>query len=256
MRHSRIRKKVFSVLVQERTLRQASMLHATSVGEYSDIRKAGLEQPVAIIPNGVDVPELFHNKMGRDNRRLLYVGRIHPIKGLELVLDCWTQLTGSYPDWVFRIVGPLDSNYAVKLKERYLLNRVPRVEFVGERSGQALIKEYQDADALVLPSLSENFGMVVAESLSNATPVLTTKGTPWEGLCKNKCGWWVDRDGEDLCVALQQILSAERDVLRRMGLQGRQWMIEEFSWRQVAKNMLSAYLWLLEKGERPTFVHD
>lgn len=254
LRHSRVMKQLFSMLGQRRTLQRAALLHATSEGEYEDIRRLGLTQPVAIIPNGVDIPELVEDDFASENRILLYVGRIHPIKGLELLLQCWRVLAPKNLKWVLRVVGPIDSQYAKNLKSAARTEHIPRVEFVGELAGNALLKEYQRAEALVLPSISENFGMVVAESLANGIPVVATKGTPWVGLRERHCGWWVDRTAEDLYAALDELLSSNTVKLREMGLHGRKWMIESFSWEQVASDMSAAYSWLLGGGERPWFI--
>lgn len=251
LRHSRLTKQLFSVLGQRRTLRHAAMLHATSEGEYEDIRKAGLKQPVAIIPNGVDIPELIEDHAVFEHRSLLYVGRIHPIKGLELLLHSWSRLAPKHPSWVLRIVGPVDSQYARNMQNKTLTEHVPRVKFLGELAGRALQKEYQRAEALVLPSISENFGMVVAEALANARPVVTTKGTPWVGLRERHCGWWIDRTEEDLCEALDGLLSSGAVELREMGLTGREWMLESYSWERVAADMSDAYSWVLGERERP-----
>ncbi len=257
VRHNRVKKFVFSAAFQRRTLQRVTLLHATSKFEYLDIRASRLRPPVVIIPNGVDVPGLEDLKLVRNTpRTLLYVGRIHPIKGLELVFECWGELGDSYPDWILRIIGPIDSEYANRLKEKACAARLPRLEFAGQLSGEELNLELQRADVLVLPSLSENFGMVVAEALANGTPVLTTTSTPWEGLYEKRCGWWVDRRKDDFCGALQVILSADSDTLQSMGRRGRQWMIKDFSWERVASDMVSAYSWLINGGERPEFVRE
>lgn len=256
LQHHRYRKALFSALLQGRTLTRASAFHATSHGEYQDIRRAGFDQPVFVVRNGVDIPSVLVQKPRDGQRILLYVGRVHPIKGLELALEGWQELTNAYSDWVFRIVGPIDSDYARRLRESALSDHIPRLEFVGELSGKELAAEYQTADALILPSLSENFGMVVAEALANGTPVLTTEATPWEALRERDCGWWVSRQQDPFFAAMRDVLSTEREELSRRGMKGRQWMIDEFSWKQVANDMLAAYLWLLGDGARPAFVRD
>jgi glycosyltransferase involved in cell wall biosynthesis len=246
-------KTVFDALLQRGALQSAALFHATSEAEYHDIRESGFHVPVAIIPNGVDIPELRSCKPSK-KRTLLYVGRIHSIKGLEIFFDSWRGLHDELHDWQIRIVGPIDSEYSRLLRKKTIERQLPRIEFVGEKSGPDRDFEYQQADIVVLPSYSENFGMVVAEALANATPVITTTGTPWAELHVKECGWWVKRTPDHFSNALLQACKMNRFALSELGHRGRSWMIDEYSWEKVAQDMTSAYRWLLSRNEQPDFV--
>jgi glycosyltransferase involved in cell wall biosynthesis len=106
----------------------------------------------------------------------------------------------------------------------------------------------------VLPSKSENFGMVVAEALAARTPVITTKGAPWQELETHRCGWWIDMGVESLIEALEKAMSHSPVELHEMGRRGRQLVEEKYTWDRVAGQMIEVYEWLLGRGPRPDCV--
>ena len=120
--------------------------------------------------------------------------------------------------------------------------------------GQEKMQAYQNAQLFVLPSYSENFGIVVAEALACGTPVITTKGTPWEDLETHQCGWWIEIGVAPLKAVLEKVLSLSPKQLELMGKNGRQLMEQKYSMEAVAKHMYELYEWLLKKRERPHFV--
>tara|TARA_B110000008_G_C16974874_1_gene565437 strand:- start:2638 stop:3771 length:1134 start_codon:yes stop_codon:yes gene_type:complete len=233
----------FWLFFQNKNLKIASSFHATSISEYKDIRKMGFRQPVSIVPNGIDLQE-FIEKTDQQFKTLLFFGRLHPIKGLENLLEAWSKLFFVFPNWKLQIVGPGDKKYIEKLKIMSNTLSLQRVEFLGPLYGQDKWKLYREADLYILPSFSENFGMTIAESLSVGTPVVTTKGTPWSALEKENSGYWIDGDVESLISCLHEALS-DISKLRLMGKNGRRWMIKEFSWRVVAEDLSILYNYLV-----------
>jgi glycosyltransferase involved in cell wall biosynthesis len=254
LERSALKKRVFRALLQNRVLHAAKVLHATSRAEFEDIRSAGLSQPVAIIPNGVDVPPLTEGPVRPRSRRLLYLGRIHPIKGLDVLLGAWKSLEARFPDWTLRLAGP-DGGHEAALREMAARSGLKRIEFAGPRYGADKVAEYQDAALYVLPSHTENFGMTVAEALASGTPVITTEGTPWSGLADKRCGWWIKLDVPTLSGALQEAMSLTDSQRAAMGLRGRQWMVDDFSWAQVAEEMRQVYRWTVNGGPEPRSIH-
>jgi glycosyltransferase involved in cell wall biosynthesis len=126
--------------------------------------------------------------------------------------------------------------------------------FTGPVFGEAKQGLFQRADLFVLPTFSENFGLVIAEALAGGIPVITTKGAPWRELVTNTCGWWVDIGAEPLVEALREAMSLT-DVERwKMGLRGRKLMEEHYSWPSVAKDMKAVYKWMLGGGTPPKCV--
>ncbi|MDN2578976.1 glycosyltransferase [Aquibium sp. ELW1220] len=252
---SPLRKRLFLKIAQGTALRAAEMFHATSEGEYDDIRRFGLKQPVAVIPNGVAVPPPEAvARVAEGRKTLLSLGRIHPVKGLDSLLEAWAKVEPVAPDWDLRIVGPDEGGHAAELaalKRRLGLKRV-RIE--PPVHGPARDTLMAAADLFVLSSRSENFAMTVAESLAVGVPVISSKGAPWSGLEANRCGWWVGHGPDALAPALMLALSLPDVERRAMGARGRAWMERDFSWARMAAMSLEAYGWLLGQGDRPEFV--
>lgn len=260
MQHGSVMKKAFWPALQRPALDHAICFHATAKSEYEGIRRLGFRQPVAIIPNGIDIPDLPPKKHG-DSRTLLFLGRVHPVKGLDMLLPAWRAVQDRFPEWRLAIAGSDDGYYGKSdyLKELYLLVQklgLKRIEFVGELRGTEKMQAYHDADLFILPTYSENFGMTVAEALAAETPAIVTKGAPWMGLEQHRAGWWIDIGVDPLVAGLEDALSRSPENLEEMGLRGRRWMESEFSWARIGAQMADTYRWLLDKSiPVPAWVH-
>jgi glycosyltransferase involved in cell wall biosynthesis len=253
---SRLKKQVVWALMQGNVVRRASCIHATSEQEHDEIRDFGLKNPIAIIPNGIDIPELAdHSPIATSNGRVvLSLGRIHPKKGLDRLVRAWAQVEHVHPEWRLRIVGPDELGHAKELGALAAEMKTMRVSIEGPVAGDAKTAAYHEADLFVLPTLNENFAITVAEALSFGTPVIATKGAPWRGLASEGCGWWVDHGVEPLAAALTDAMAMGRRALQMKGAKGRAWMKRDFSWDCVARDMLDVYRWLSSGGEVPTTV--
>ena len=244
-------KKLFWLTHQKRALNRACVLHATSEDEYLDIRRAGLTQPVAVIQNGIDVPRVSGGQHRKRENTLLYLGRIHPKKGLELAIRVWGQLCREFHDWTFRIVGRGAATYITGLKGLCRTTGARRVRFEGPLYGDEKLSAMMSASLSILPTKNENFGMVVAESLACGTPVVTTRGAPWRALVANACGWWVHQDENALEAALREALSLDEKTLSAMGRAGREWMLRDYDWASIAQRMNEVYKWTLLRTAKP-----
>jgi glycosyltransferase involved in cell wall biosynthesis len=188
---SRTKKLAFWHLLQGAVVRRAACLHATSEQEYQEIRTFGLSNPVAIIPNGIDVPAASDSKVSNDGERIvLSLGRIHPKKGLDRLVRAWARLEAEHPDWKLRIIGPSELGHDEELRALAATLGVRRLFIEGPVYGDAKLEVMHTADLFVLPTLNENFAITVAEALAVGTPVIATKGAPWSGLETEGCGWW------------------------------------------------------------------
>lgn len=244
--------------LQWRALERADLLHATSEQELTDIRAQGLRAPVAVIPNGIDVPISLPARNEGERRRVLFLGRIHPTKCIDRVLQAWRGLQAAHADWDLVIAGRGEGAYVKFLKELAQQLGLQRVNFVGPVYRTDKTDAYRSADVLVLPSHSENFGMVVAEALAHGCPVIASRGTPWVGLEHEACGWWVGHDVETLAATMDEAMRLPRCHLQARGERGRAWMKRDFSWKSVGEKMEAAYDWLLSggTGQPPLFVRS
>jgi len=243
-------KRLFWPLVQKPSLAATACFHATAESEYEDIRRMGFRQPVAIIPNGIDLPAVERRPRGAV-RTLLFLGRLHPIKGLDILLPAWQAVQDRCPDWRLMIAGPGKEGYLKALQDLTGQLKLKRIQFIGPVKGEEKWEAYQKADLFVLPSYSENFGVAVAEALASGVPAIVSKGAPWKGLEEKKAGWWVDIGVDHLASCLDHAMSQAPNVLAAMGQCGRTWMEEDFSWSRVAGQMTEVYRWIRLGGTQP-----
>jgi glycosyltransferase involved in cell wall biosynthesis len=261
MTHGSIFKLPFWHILQKPSLKKIDCFHATAKCELEDIRKLGFKNPVCVLPNGIDVPEKSRERV--DTKTLLYLGRIHPKKGLENLLTAWEKVQSEFVDWQLQIVGDdfgydKRSDYLHKLKSFAGGLGCKRIHFVGSRVGKEKENLYEQGSLFVLPTFSENFAMVVAEALSYSLPAIVTKGAPWSGLIENKAGWHIDIGVEPLVVALREAMAMTHQRRVEMGKNGRDWMKRDFSWTRIGQMMAQTYHWLLRPSEleKPSWVHN
>ena len=269
--HARWKKRVYWAVLQGATMRRAACLHATSEAEYHAIRERGLQHPVAVIPNGIDVlpgdtdalsgPP--HASAGDANegpgecrrRILLFLGRLHPIKGVPTLLTAWSRLHAKHPAWELAIVGPGSAGYVQELRRLAGALSLQRVRFEGPLYGRDKERMFRRAELYVLPTHSENFGMTIAEALAAGTPAIVTQGAPWAGLETERAGWWIEHGPDPLTQCLDHALALSPDALATMGRAGREWMGRAFRWEAIAADMARTYRWLGGEAARPAFVH-
>lgn len=246
-------KKIFWPFVQKPALSSVTCFHATAFNEYEDIRRHNFRQPVAVIPNGIHLPKFFQ-KTKSSLKTLLFLGRIHPKKGLDILLRSWSAVQHKFKDWQLRIVGVDNHGYLAKIKCLARELSLVRISFAGALYGEDKWQAYYDADLFVLPTYSENFGMAVAEALAAGTPAIVTTGAPWGGLSDNNCGWWIEARVDALVAVLEQALSLSGESLAEMGARGRSWMCRDFSWNTIGQKMAATYTWILRGGVRPSWI--
>jgi glycosyltransferase involved in cell wall biosynthesis len=232
------------------------MLHATSEVELQEIRAQGFTAPVAVVPNGIDLPNMrYVEKISVTGKRtLLFLSRIHPTKGLDRLLLAWAQLESRHPQWSLIIAGRGEPMYVQEIQALVATLGVQRVTFPGPLYGEAKTQAYFAADLFVLPTHSENFGMVVAEALAHGCPAVVSRGAPWSGLDEEGCGWWVSNTVATLTASLDLAMQLPSVQLNQMGLCGRAWMERDFGWNAIGKKMHESYQWLLGGGNCPTWI--
>jgi glycosyltransferase involved in cell wall biosynthesis len=271
--NSKWKKGLAWALYQKRDLERATAFHATALSEAESIRRLGFKQPIAVIPNGVELPEIVDGRWSMEDgeselrysnsnlpgpRTALFLSRINPKKGLPMLLDAWKKLAPE--DWRLVIAGNDDSNHLSVLERKIAeLGLSDQVEVVGPLFGDDKEQAFLNANLFVLPSYSENFGIVVAEALSYQLPVLTTTGCPWKELQTERCGWWVDPTPAGIEAGLKAALKSSDSERREMGIRGRELVKRHYLWPAIAKDMTRFYDWLINGGEVPEFVelyHD
>ena len=240
---------------QRHDLDSAAALHATSELEAEEIRSAGVAGPIAIVPNGVDLPAPAEpRRMEQDRtRRFLFLSRIHPKKGLESLIEAWARARPA--GWELVIAGPDERGHRAAIAKRAnALGPEAAIRFRGPVSDTEKWDLYGSADVFVLPTSSENFGVVVAEALASGVPVITTRAAPWSALAERRCGWWTELGAEPLAAALREAAQIGDDERRAMGARGRRLVEERFGWQAIARRMLAVYRWLAGDADAPEWV--
>lgn len=236
-------KKVPAMLLYQRTaVKNADILHATAESEKQNIVELGLNDRVAVIPNGVDVDAIAVKTSWARTRTIVFLSRIHVKKGINFLLEAVAQMRDRLQGYKVVVAGEGDAEYIKELKQLAMKLGVQyMVDFAGGVYEDVKWRLLRDADVFVLPTHSENFGIVVAEALACGTPVITTTGTPWSELRSCNCGWQVAVGRESLVNALSEFLIKTDDELREMGLRGRKLIEEKYSTESIALQMIEMY---------------
>ncbi|MDD3265790.1 MAG: glycosyltransferase [Burkholderiales bacterium] len=250
-------KKIFWPLLQKPALEPTSCFHATSLLEYEDIRRMGYKQAIAIIPSGMDIPTIESIVSNTNNMKtLLFLGRIHPIKGLDLLLKAWHNVQNKFVDWQLKIVGPDNYGYLDELKKMASELNLKRVIFQDAVYGDEKILEYVTSNIYVLSSYSENFAISVAEALALGIPCIVTRGAPWEELNSYNAGAWVDTNVESLTNGMDIMMSKSSEELRLLGQNGVKLIEQNYSWKVVRDKMNQMYDWVVNPQieNKPDFI--
>lgn len=251
-----VKKQVAWYLYQRRNLARATVLHATSVAEAEHLRQLNLRQPIALIPNGLELPAMpaaKSNKPTLGMKTILFLSRIHPVKGLLNLVEAMrlAQLQG----WRVVIAGPDSNGHQAEVQAAIHAAGLDSLfTFVGAVDDHAKWALYQQADLFVQPSFSENFGISIAEALASGVPAIATQATPWAELEKHQCGWWVSVGAEPLAQALREATQLDDSCRQQMGQNGRLLIEKKYTWPAIAEQMTAVYRWILQKDSKPACI--
>jgi glycosyltransferase involved in cell wall biosynthesis len=265
LRNSRWKKAVSTLVYERSCLHAAAGIQAFSHAELASARRFGLRNPVCIIPNGIDMPQPSTApapwEVSHDNHKktLLFLGRLHPKKGLVNLLNAWKKLRAAshpvLPEWRLVVAGWSQGGHESELKQLAADFGIEcDVQFLGPLYGDAKAAAYSCADAVVLPSLSEGLPMAVLEAWSYRKPVLLTPqcNLP-EGIA---VGAAIEAAPEvdSLTQGLASIMEATETQREQMGQRGWELVNQKFTWSKVAAEMLAVYMWLVGGGAPPPCV--
>jgi glycosyltransferase involved in cell wall biosynthesis len=246
------RKRVALRLYQLGDLQAASALVATADSELEAVRRVGLTAPVAVIPHGVVVPPVRAAQPARGPRTILFMGRLNPKKGVIDLVEAWLRLRPR--GWRVVAAGPDEGLLGAAETALEQAGARSDFDFPGTVTGDAKDALFRSAALFVLPTYSENFGLVIAEALAYGVPVITTTGAPWRELQDTGSGWWVEPGVEPLLGALRAALALPSETLRAMGARGRELVASRYSWETSAGRYVELYQWVSGRGPKPTFV--
>lgn len=252
-------------LYESAHLRQAACIHALCQAEAMAIRAYGLSNPICVIPNGVELPQSqpvasprWQGNLPANAKVLLYLGRIHPKKGLTNLLHAWHQnriRESSSDDWYLVIAGWDQDGHEAELKSiASQLGIIDKVLFVGPQFGLDKSACYHRADAFTLPSLSEGLPMVVLEAWAYQLPVIMTPQCNLPEGFASSAALSIEANADSIGLGLRTLCAMTEENRRKMGSRGRKLVETDFQWSRIADQMNAVYKWVGGKGERPECV--
>jgi len=263
---SRLKKRAVEDLFQMRSLQTAACIHAICEPELHSIRQYGVRAPVAVIPNGVNLNR-FQNLPDRSifedrypelksKKRLLFMARLHPKKGLLPLLEAWKTIAGEFADWQLVIAGPDEKGHRAEVEAVIESGRLHEsVSLIGMVAGSAKLETLAAADAFVLPSFSEGFSVSIIEAMASGLPVILTPGCNFPEATRAGAAIEVNPTPEELAEALRSLLGAPESDRQDMGARGRDLVARNYTWDHIAHDMKAVYEWALGGGPAPSCVH-
>lgn len=261
VRNSAWKKKLVGWLFANESLKKANCLHALCESEAESIRAYGLKNPIALIPNGIDLPDFDRSKFKAQRptgkRTLLFLGRIHPKKGLSELITAWAGIQGQKPkghsDWELTIAGWDDGGHLEGMKKQAAesgLTNSSSIRFAGPKFGTEKDDLLREADAFILPSFSEGLPMSVLEAWSYTLPVVMTDHCNLPVGFSSKAAIRIEPSSASIGQGLEQLFAMTSEQLTTMGGNGRNLVEDEFQWDKIAQKMISVYEWCLG-GNKP-----
>lgn len=229
-------------LYQKKAIVEADYLHATAESEKENLLKLRYNSKIEVIANGIDIDKITVKTSWQKRKEMLFLSRIHVKKGINFLIEAIATLKEELKGYKINIAGEGEESYIYELKQMaYKLGVGEQIHFIGGVYGNRKWELFRNADLFVLPTHSENFGIVVAEALACGTPVITTKGTPWGELETENCGWWTEVGTNPTVHALRAFLQLSTDDLEKMGHNGRKLVECKYSSKKVAEDMVTLY---------------
>jgi glycosyltransferase involved in cell wall biosynthesis len=233
-------KKSFALnLYLKRSLKKCNAIIVASEKEKNDVSKFSFDK-VLVLGHGVDLPnnEILKNKIfNKVKKKLIFISRLHYKKGIQNLLEAWNQ--AKLNNWELKIYGPESDNLRYIDKANLSNNAEIKDPVYGKDKIDIILK----SDLLILPSLSENFGLIIAESLSLGLPVATTVNTPWIDIVEDKvnCGWIIDESVDGIYDFLKKIEKITTDELKLKSNNGIFYIKKKFNNKDIIKRYIDAY---------------
>lgn len=270
LKNSAWKKRLVAILFENRHLRDAACLHALCRSEAESMRAYGLKNPICQIPNGVDLPELSCDQPRSSTvpKQLLFLGRVHPKKGLVNALHAWAK-SQARNEWQLVIAGwdqggheevlkllasELDLTWADARSSDENSIADASILFSGPAFGDEKEALLRGADAFFLPSFSEGLPMSVLEGWSYALPVVMTEFCNLPEGFETNSAIQIDTDAESIRSGLNQLSEMSDVELKYMGQSGRRLVEERFTWSKIAEQMTEVYAWTLGSGSKPSSI--
>jgi glycosyltransferase involved in cell wall biosynthesis len=259
--NKRLKKMVYAALIERNNVQRAACLHALTKAEAEQYVRFGATSPIAVIPNGVDIPKikdatLFLKKYPRagGRRLVLFMARLHPKKGIDMLLEAWNAVTNQHQDALLVVAGPDADGMRARLEqfcsEHFISDRVL---FTGMLQGAMKWSALAASECFVLPSFSEGLSVGVLEAMGMGLPVLITKPCNMPEVEEYRTGWQIKANEEALATALEEMLGNPPSKNALIGRLGARLVATRYAWSTVATQMQDVYSWI-QGGPMPPSV--
>jgi len=264
--NSRWKKRIAGWSYENASLRRAACIRALCASEAKSIRAYGLRNPVCVIPYGIDLPEAapacpppWADRIESGKKVLLYLGRLHPKKGLLNLLRAWAEIRSlAWPEagnWELAIAGWNQNGHEAELKTlAHELGLGRSVHFLGPQFGETKASAYHHADAFVLPSFSEGLPMVVLEAWAHGRTVLMTPACNLPEGFQAEAAIPIETDVHNIVGGLEVLFSMNQQERQAMGARGRELVAAHFTWPAIAAAVGAVQEWILGGGPKPSCV--
>lgn len=244
LKKSRVKKIISSFLFEKRIIRKAEAIHCTSDDELLWVKKYSPYSNPILIENGIYCSPDIKLMPNKPINRVIYVSRINPTKGLDILLSSWQEDFSNNNSIRLEIYGPDEEGYSQYI-ENYL-EKIPNANYYGPVYNAEKTSLFQNSSLFVLPSYSENFGIVVGEAMANGLLTLTTTNTYWKNNESLKRGIICDPNKESLKTALHRALSLKNETSRIYRINAHNFVYEELSWDYIAEKAERNYLKIIK----------
>lgn len=251
-------------LYVENLIKGAACFQAANEAEYRAMRNFGITKPICVIPNGINLPNLEETQEIEpvlpqsllDKRTCLYVGRLHPIKGLEELLTAWSRLKHFHYDWQLVIAGPDSHGYRSKLETLITQEEIEdSVHLIGYVSDKEKAAWFRSSDLYILPSHSEGFAMTPLEAMSYGIPALLTPACNFPEAFEAGGALRITPIVEGICEGLEYMCAQSREDLCKMGAKARELIRERYNWDVICQDLEAVFEWMIGKSPPPNCLH-
>lgn len=254
LKRSQWKKRLVHWLFEDDNFRKVQLWRALTGKEADQIRAYGIRQPVVVTPNGINIDDFprpsdptapietpLVPRLVKNVRRVLFLGRIHPKKGLDLLLSAWAKLRTSTQDWQLVIAGPDEQGHLAKVQElSRCLGLQDQIIFTGPVTGQPKLNLLYSADLFILPSYSEGFSMSILEAMACEVPVIATHACNFPDVSASQAGWECEATADALTVSLRFALEASQLERKERGFLGRRLVETRYTWTTIVEELKNA----------------
>lgn len=255
------KKRIYISLIEKPIMRQATTLIALTEFERDNYRALGVRTHCEVVPNGIDVSfyrsEARPGSMEKFNIRenqsvILFLGRLHPVKGVDMLLKAFSKIAGLFPDSLLVLAGPdeycIEQEFKKKASNPDLIKRVI---FTGMVEGEDKINLLARANLFCLPSIGEGFSVSILEALASATPVLISRQCHFPDVEKCHAGWIIERQVDEWAKKMATLLK-DQELLKKTGENACKLAMEKYSWDNIVEKVENVYIEGVERYRRNT----